>query len=725
MYLTVLLALCLLSALASADMRATDGGSILTLTDPQSGLRLGPVRVGLVRDGRADPDGQVRLIQKPGQGHLRIEISPVGAPADEIRLTIPADSDESFFGGGEVWNGSLNQRGKKLEMWVGEGTPDRCCYVPFYLSTRGYGLYVESCERGTFAFSTPENPDSVEVTFRTRDKQGLTVYFISGPSPKSVLTNYTAVTGRPPLPPKWSFIPWKWRDEHKGWDQVFEDAEGMRKHDIPCSVQWIDNPWQEHGLCSFEFDPVRFPDAPERIRRLKAMDYKIVVWVAPFTNPRVPNYQVALQRGYFVRNPKGEPYHMGEGYYIDFTNPAAYDWWKREMRKVIALGIDGFKLDRGQKIPDDAVFSDGSTGASMHNRYALLYCKVCHEALDEVLHGDFTMLPRPGAAGSQVYSPGKWPGDLSSDLSPKSGLPSAIIAGQSIALSGFPFWGSDTGGFERGGPDKRTLLRWAQFSCFSPIMQLGGKDSHEPWDPKFAPEGLPVYRYYATLHAELLPYTYTYATVAHETGLPIMRPLVLEYPNDPAAHSQDFEFLYGEHILTAPLYSQEDSREVYLPKGEWIDYWDWNRALRGPATLDVRCTLDRMPVYLRNGAIIPMKVANSVTGHGGDYSADRLTVLVLPSGRSHFAIRDGRLTTDFWCARQDRTTKVAWKNASKALLLRVRTQNPAAVSGTKAYSRIADPANYSGRPGTWCYDAARMCAMISPWRDDTHVILSL
>ncbi len=741
-----LLCACLplpVSAAMLAHVARVDGRPALSISDPRSKLRLGPIHIEMVKDGLADPLAEntataswgapiafcrtksgrpVNVVVDDGPGRARIDVVPAQWQADEIRLTIPAREDEDFFGGGEVWNGSLNQRGKKLDMWVGEGTPDRCCYVPFYLSTRGYGLYVDSHERGSFEFCTKEHPHTVQVTFRTKDRPKLTLFFIEGPEPKSVIANYTAITGRPPLPPKWSFLPWKWRDEHRNWDQVFEDAKGMRKHDIPCSVIWIDNPWQKYGLCSFEFDPVRFPDAPERIKQLKAMGYKVVLWVAPFTNPGVPNYQVALDKGYFVKTPDGKPCNMGEGYYIDFTNPAAFAWWKEEMKKVLALGIDGFKLDRGQRIPDDAVFSDGSTGASMHNRYALLYCKACYEALDEVLHGDFTMLPRPGAAGSQVYSPGKWPGDLSPDFSPKSGLPSSIIAGLSIGLSGFPFWGSDIGGFERGGPDKVTLIRWTQFGCFSPIMELGGQDSHEPWDPRFAPEGLPVYRYYATLHSELLPYTYTYATIAHETGLPIMRPLVLEFPQDRAARNQGFEFLYGQHILVAPLHTAEDSSEVYLPAGKWTDYWDWSRTIQGPTTFKVTCPLDRMPIYLREGAIIPMEVANSVTGHGDAYSKGRLTVLFLPSGRSHFTMRDGKLSTDFWCAQEGETTRIAWKNAPKPLLLRVRARSAASVTSVSGepYTHVAAAA-YAGKPGTWCFDVSAKCVMVSPRAGDAGV----
>ncbi|HUV05126.1 MAG TPA: TIM-barrel domain-containing protein [Armatimonadota bacterium] len=716
------------------NMLGAEAGGIYLTTPEGTAERIAKL-AGAAQSGNSwavyrcltDAGRRVDLLTYIEDRYARITVLPVGWSATSIKLVWAAGKDEDFFGGGEVWNGTVNQRGRTIQMWVANGTPDECCYVPFFFSSAGYGIYVGSTERGSLSFAGEDSPDQLQFAFDTKDRQGLTFYYLSGPTPKDVVMNYTSITGRPPLPPKWSFLPWKWRNEHRNWDEVFEDAVMMRKHNIPCSVLWIDNPWMKYGLCSFEFDPKRFPDAGERIRELKKMGYRVMVWVAPFTNRGVPNYQTALEKGYLVKNPQGKPYKMGGGVYIDLTNPEAYNWWRKEMKKVIRLGIDGFKLDRGQDIRDDAVFFDGSTGASMHNGYARLYVQACYDTLREELGDDFTMLPRAGCAGSQAYSPGKWPGDLVKDFSLANGLGSAIVAGQNIALAGFAFWGSDIGGFcRKGNLDTRLLARWAQFGCFSPIMQLGGSGVHEPWNPIFGKEGLAIYRYYATLHSELLPYTYTYAAVAHQTGLPIMRPLVLEFPNDEKARRQSFEYMYGEHMLVAPIHSPEDNRGIYLPRGQWVDYWDWRKLY--PEAVDfagVEFPLDRMPIYLRNGAIIPMEVGNAVTGHGAAYSKGKLTVLALPAGRSHFRMLDGEKAADFWMLQSPDRIKISWKNAPRPVLLRVRALNVAGVKSPagKPYTRCKTARDYVGKPGTWYHARSSACLLISPRTGETGVLI--
>lgn len=523
-------------------------------------------------------------------------------PDGKAILSSRALPGEEFFGFGEVWNGSLAQRGKRLRMWVRTGTPDECCYVPFFISTAGYGLFVDTYLAAEFDMCASD-PERWSVTVPTDEP--VEIYLFRG-TPKEVVSLYCSVTGRPPLPPRWSLSPWKWRNEYKSQAEVLEDAQMMRAHDIPCSVIFIDNPFQEHGRNSFEWERSRFPEPEAMTARLRELGYRYLVWTSPFTEPPVPNWEYGFSRGFFVRTEEGAPLVLsGDDYWVDFTSPGAYEWWKEQIKAGIRrLGVSGFKIDRGQSIPEYARFANGKTGREMHNEYSLLMVRVVWEACREELGGEFTLLPRAGAARSQRYSPGKWPGDLSQDMDPESGLPSAIIAGQSVGLAGFAFWGSDTGGFEGPPLDKETLIRWAAFSCFCPIMQLGGNAPHEPWNTEvFDEETVPLYRYWARLHEALVPYTWRYAVEAHETGLPIIRPLVLDFWDDSEALSRWDEYLYGDWLLVAPVHVPgAESRDVYLPEGSWRDFWKPERIVEGPALLeDEPAPLSRIPVFVRQG----------------------------------------------------------------------------------------------------------------------------
>ncbi|MFQ3549314.1 MAG: TIM-barrel domain-containing protein [Armatimonadota bacterium] len=657
------------------------------------------------------------------------KITPINWKAKNITIAFVTKENEGFFGGGDVWNGSLNQRGKQIEMWVRDGTPDECAYVPFFVSTNNYGIFFNTYERGFFDFNPKDDNDNIQnfysVKYSAIDDKSLEFYIMPG-EPKEVIMSYASLTGLPPLPPKWSFLPWKWRDEHKNWEEVFEDAEMMRKHDIPCSAILIDNPWQKYGLCSFEFDPERFPDAQAHIDKLKEMDYMVLVWVAPFTTENVPNFQTAIEKGYAMKNKDGEPYIHFRRAYIDFTNPEAYDWWKEEMKKVIRMNINGFKMDRGQLIPEDSYFYDGSTGASMHNKHAVLFNKVCYDALREVYGDNITTMPRSGAAGSQSYKLVKWPGDIEPSYSIHKGLGAVIIAAQSAGISVFPFWGSDIGGFERGGPNLELLARWSAFGCFSPLMQLGGKDPHEPWHEKFGNKGVPIYRLFATLHTELLPYTYTYAISSHEKGLPIIRPLVLEYPNFTMGYNENFTYTYGHYLLVAPIYNETGKRDVLLPPGKWIDFWNWNNIFDGDQVLtDVSHPLDSIPLYIKSGAIIPMEIRNNYTGIADNYAEGKITVLAIPDGKIHFVMRDKDNTTDFWVTENDDLIKISWKNSPKSLIFIVRCNNNVKVldSFGRELKNITNMVEYNGENNTYCFDKKGKRLYVSPDKDINSITI--
>jgi alpha-D-xyloside xylohydrolase len=385
----------------------------------------------------------------------------------------------------------------------------------------------------------------------------------------------------------------------------------------------------------------------------------------------------ALQnRGYHVLV-FGAPWAVGEnaidahqfGYYaprsdvlIDFTNPAATAWWTGRVQSLINLGISGMKLDRSEfdtselpVVPNlvTDVFADGRNGREMMNGYTIDYARVHHDAFADRLGADFFNYLRAGYAGSQQYGM-FWGGDTSARNSLGNGAPtdlglrSAIVSLTHVAFMGFPFWGTDTGGYYQFG-QRDVFARWIEFSALCPLMEIGGGNQgggqHAPWDmptePHDDPEMIDIYRRYVTLHHELVPLFDSLARDAHASGRPLARPLVFDFADDPAVADLWDEFLLGHDLLVAPLWQDGTrSRDVYLPRGEWIDYWNPSQRWQGPMTVTVDAPLDRLPLFVRAGGLLPLEVSNDVTGNGSPASAGRLTIDAYPAGSSRFVLHE-------------------------------------------------------------------------------------
>jgi alpha-D-xyloside xylohydrolase len=538
----------------------------------------------------------------------------------------------------------------------------------------------------------------VRITFHN---DRLVFYLIAGPELKSILTGYCLITGFPPLPPMWSFLPWKWRNETNR-DGVMEDAHKMRALDIPIGVMMIDRPWAlgPYGNNDFEFDPDRYPDAHELIGELNGMGMEVVVWVCEFNRSDAKNFEKGLKVGAYCDGPQEgvptDPDRVGS-YHIDFRNPRGFEFWKTEMQKVIRQGIAGFKLDRGQSIGDKARYANGESGREMHNYHGYLFNQCCFEALQEIRGNDFTMLPRAGWAGSQKFAMGKWPGDMSASFDNYRGLPAVVLNQQTIGLSGFPFYGSDIGGFSRK-TSVPVLARWVEHGALSPIMQC----PHQPWE--YGEEMVRIYRKYAKLHTELVPYIYHYAQVAHETGIPIARALVLEFQDDENVSNLWSEYMFGESLLVAPVIREESRREVYLPEGTWFDFWA-GEVHRGPLTLpdEEEIPLDMLPLFVRGGAVLPLAVEDEVTGHGGTFSRDAITLDAYPTASVDWEKEYSLLGASVITSTQggEKRLKVRCSAAPTRVVMRVVTPEPARVlDGGRPLAR-----DDSGQDGTWFYDA--------------------
>ncbi len=517
--------------------------------------------------------------------------------------------------------GSLDRRGTMVLMIV---VPTVSICAPIFHTSRGYGIFVEGTAVGIYDLAMSD-PQAIEFAFVIPPgRKSFSYLFINGPSHDQILDRYTAITGRPFIPPEWAFLHWRWRDEHRVMKPALLDgvqinadvADDILHYEalgIPVGNYTIDRPWgtgdlddltepEEPGFGDLIWDETRFPNAQAMIDILNRRGYHVFLWVAPWATGRTTNKE-ALEAGYLAPSSR---------FIIDYTNPEAVEWWKGKIQPLIRMGISGLKLDRGDEDTPWAVtdiYYDGRSGLELRNAYPNVYLKAHHDIVSEVRGKDFLVYARTGYAGSQQWSifdggdiPGRdWLG-RSTDL----GLRSAILAVLHCAFMGFPIWGSDTGGYEQFG-NREVFARWIEFSAFCPIMEIGGVGTHAPWDmptgPRYDTEMIDIYRFYTTLHHNLLPYTYEHARRAGLTGRPITKPLVFNYQDDPRVKDMWDEFLYGDDILVAPVWRiGQRSRTVYLPEGRWVDYWNPARIVQGPAETEEDVPLDRIPIFVREGA---------------------------------------------------------------------------------------------------------------------------
>jgi alpha-D-xyloside xylohydrolase len=543
--------------------------------------------------------------------HLDFELASVHEDVHWLRADFTAGADEHFMGFGQRFD-SIDQRGKEIDLWVEDGAQCGLTYfpIPFYISTAGYGLLIDTDTRCIARMATHDDPGVVSIR---NAAPTLKLALFPGATPKQILTTYTGITGRPELPPDWLFGPWKSRDwQTANQAGIQEDVEKQIELGLPATVKLIDARW-ESAYHTFAFDPAKFPNPGAMIERIHALGSRLVLWISPWMavdNHTDPNdyYYACSEKGYFVKTPDGRDYvcqlglnPMLVGSCIDFTNPEAVAWWQDNIRRLAAMGVDGFNTDFGEQIPADAIFHDGRTGREVHNIYPRLYNEITLEVLREF--GSGVLLARSGWHGSQRLS-ALWAGDQSSDFAYNSGLRTAIIAGQSAGVSGLPFWGCDIGGYF-GNPTDEVYTRWIQLGAFSPIMMIHGAGIREPW--AFSEQTLQVYRRYASLHTDLFPYIKTYAGQAARSGIPSMRAMPLEFPGDPNCWGDlaEHQYCFGTELLVAPVhYGFSRVRPVYLPEGLWRDFWS-GEPFSGGGVVHCPAEIDRIPVFARAGAIVP------------------------------------------------------------------------------------------------------------------------
>jgi alpha-D-xyloside xylohydrolase len=596
---------------------------------------------------RSDPDVFGRQRVEP-LGFTQTEINHNPRRVSEAGTAFRLSPGERIYGAGEQFT-EFDRRGQEIELWHEEplGTETARAYknVPFHLSTEGYGLLVDTTARVTYDFGRESTASGTVAV----DDDAFAFVFFYGPEFPDVIRRYTGVTGRPDRPPKWSFGTWLSRLGYESRAELEAVADRLRAESIPSDVLHLDPFWmRERSSCDLEWDTDQFPDPEGMIDGLREAGFRLSLWEHPHVPVGTDAFAEGVAEGYFVADGTGRPYvmdHTCQGDYrgaiVDFTHPGAVEWWQDKHRRLLEQGVAVFKTDYGEYVPEDAVFANGKTGRSMHNLYPYLYNEAVYEAVAEV-NGDeeAVVWGRSAWTGSQSF-PMHWGGDPQTSW---SGMAAALRGGLSASLSGIALWSHDIGGF-RGTPSTELYTRWAQFGLLSSNSRCHGTTPREPWE--FGEEALDTFREYAELRYRLLPYVYTAAEVAARTGTPVVRPLVFAFQDDPATHDLDSQYTLGPDLLVAPVFAGDSERDVYLPEGEWRDHWTGEHH-DGGRWVTVDAPLERQPMFVRAGSVVPQRAATQRTHPGtpdrvefhATLGADRATA----EGRFYDADADALIT---------------------------------------------------------------------------------
>jgi len=523
-------------------------------------------------------------------------------------FSLEAKADECYYGTGERFT-KMDLSGKTFQLrnQDGQGVNNRRAYknIPFYLSSENYGLFLHTTSFAKFSLAD-HSTRSAQVLV---EESVVDFFLIGGDSPEEILFGYRQLTGFPTMPPLWSFGTWMSRMTYFSVEEVNEICDRMRVEDFPCDVIHLDTGWFETDwLCEWKFNDERFPNPPEFIQNLKNKGYRVSLWQLPYISYNAIQYKEADENEYIS---KSERLISGSSNFsvqdfagtIDLTYDKATEWYKDLLRKLLEMGVVCIKTDFGEDIHLDAEYRNMSP-EKLHNLYPLLYQKAAYEVTKEVT-GDGIIWARAGWAGCQRY-PLHWGGDSACSW---DGLAGSLKGGLQLGLSGFGFWSHDVPGFH-GLPNfmnsvlpEDIYVRWTQFGVFSSHLRYHGSHKREPWH---YPNIAPIIRKWLKLRYQLIPYILQQSEITTKTGMPVLRALILHHPNDKTSRQIDDQYYFGDNMLVAPVMNSENKRDIYLPKGTWVHFFT-REIFEGERWLkNVEVPLDEMPVFVKQGAAIPM-----------------------------------------------------------------------------------------------------------------------
>jgi alpha-D-xyloside xylohydrolase len=579
----------------------------------------GPMRIRLYRDEKLLLQS---VTDRTIEGQLRF--APFAKRADSWLVALALGNGEPVYGLGEKW-AALNRRGQLIHNWNEDATTlnSELSYknTPFAWSPEGWGVFTHTPAKVTHGVGYPQWSHRSYI-LQVFDA-GLDLFFITADSPAQMIERYTHLTGRAALPPRWSYGVWISRAYYRTAEIALEVAEKLRQHKIPCDVLLLDGrAWHTmEDRFDFQWDPARYPDPAGFVCKLRNLGIRLNLWEYSYLSTRNPLFNELAEKGYLLKLPSGEPYihrwfpwpydkswpHLMPSGIIDLTNPEAYAWYRDQHKQLFDIGVSVMKTDYGEAVPEEVVAFNGDSGKRLHNVYTHLYNRCVYEAAEMYSQDEPMVWGRAAWAGGQRY-PVQWGGDPQSDW---EGLAASIRGGQAWGLSGGPFYAHDIGGFAIGNPEPELYIRWAQAGVMASHTRFHGIGEREPW--VYGEQAENIVRKWLAWRYQLIPYLQGCALEASQTGMPVMRSMVLSFPDDRIAWQFDQQYMLGGSLLVVPVLVPGSKVRFYLPAGKWYDIWNqtW---LEGPGSFEREVPLDHIPVFGRQGTILPLGPAVQHTG---------------------------------------------------------------------------------------------------------------